>query len=269
MQTLARKEQLLANDYVPHIIEVRVNAPRAGLAVLSDIHQGLNNRKLLKESVDFLLGLGPNVKVIVGGDCTNSNTRHSKGNPIEEWASGDKQITYLVEDIKPLFESGQLVGILGGNHPDRIFQETFINLEMMVACLLGDRELYKGSQGICYFNVNKILYTHYIMHKASRKEHGYDYFNADVTWTEHFHKPSCKPKVIVDHNKFAKKPVVKECWDIYNGSFQLNPNYAKQSGFRPYLPGFFVVEMGGESRSITPFIDHQLADLITRGYSIG
>ena len=107
------------------------------------------------------------------------------------------------------------------------------------------------------------------MHKGNRKEHGYDYFNADVTWMEHFHKPSAKPKIVVEHNKYAKKPMVKECWDIYNGSFQLNPNYAKQAGFRPYLPGFFITEMGGEHRSITPFLDHQLSDLITRGYSIG
>ena len=105
--------------------------------------------------------------------------------------------------------------------------------------------------------------------RNNRKEHGYDYFNADVTWMEHFHKPSAKPKIVVEHNKYAKKPIVKECWDIYNGSFQLNPNYAKQAGFRPYLPGFFIAEMGGEHRSITPFLDHQLSDLITRGYSIG
>ena len=195
--------------------------------------------------MEFLVSLGPNVKVWLGGDSTNTVTRGSKGVPVEEWASGDHQVYALCEDIAPLVNSGQLIGISSGNHPNRVYNESFITLEMMIACLLGNKELYKGDQGIVYFNVNKNLYTHYIMHKAMRKEFAYDYFNADVTWMEHYHKPSAKSKVIVEHNKYNKKPIVKECWDIYNGSFQTYPKYAKQAGFRPCLPGFFITEMSG------------------------
>ena len=271
MQRLAIKQQLMANEYLPHIMEVRVNADRAYLAVLSDVHEGLNNRKLLVNSVDFLISLGPTCKVVLGGDSTNSNTRHSKGCPTEEWASGDNQIEALVNDISPLVKSGQLIGILSGNHPNRVYQETYITLEMMVACLLGDRNLYKGPIGLVYFNVNKNLYVHHIMHKGNKREHGYDFFNADVTWIEHFHKPSAKPKIIVEHNKYNKTPIMKECWDIFNGSFQTMPDYAKRSGYRPYLPGFFITEMSGvpSARGVVPFIDHQLADMIDRGYVVG
>lgn len=271
MQSLSQKKKILAAEFSQHVVEVRVNAARAGLAVLSDIHQGLNDRKFLQQTVKFLLSLGPNVKVWLGGDSTNSNTRNSKGNVLEEWASGDGQIYSLVEDIKPLVDSGQLIGISSGNHPHRVFNEAFITVEMMIACLLGDKGLYKGDQGIVYFNVNKNLYTHYIQHKAMKKENAYDYFNADVTWIEHYHKPSCKPKVIVEHNKYNKQPIVKECWEIFNGSFQTFPAYAKQAGYRPCLPGFFITEMSGMQNNwgVIPYLDHQLHDLVERGYEIG
>lgn len=270
MPILQQKEKLLAQEFSSHIVEVRVNAEKAGFAVLSDVHEGLNNQKLFKQSVDFLLSLGQNVKVWLGGDATNTCTRNSKGDPLEEWATGDEQIYSLVNDIKPLVDSGQLIGISNGNHPHRVYNESFITLEAMIACLLGDRKLYKGDQGLIYFNVNKNLYVHYIMHKAMRKEFAYDYFNADVTWLEHYHKPSCKPKIIVEHNKYEKKPIVKECWEICNGSFQMYPNYSKQAGYRPSLPGFFITEMSGQknNRGIIPFLDHQLYELVERGYKI-
>jgi len=267
---LAKKQEVMADLFDGHIIEVRVDGKVGALAVLSDIHQGLNDRAMLQKSVDFLLKLGENVKVIVGGDCTNSNTRASKGCPTEEWVSGDGQVQALVDDIMPLKETGQLVGIISGNHTDRVKKDTFINVEMMVACLLGDKSLYKGSQAICYFNVNKNLYVHYLMHRGMKKEHNYDYFNADVTWLEHYHKPSCKSKIIVDHNKYVKKPVVRECWDIFNGSFQGYPEYAKRAGYRPYLPGFYVVEMGGDSNGkwCKPTLDHHLYHSFKNGYRI-
>ena len=54
----------ITEAYRPHVIRTRVDGDRAALTVLSDIHQGLNERKLLKDSVDFLLSLGERCKVV-------------------------------------------------------------------------------------------------------------------------------------------------------------------------------------------------------------
>ena len=83
--------------------------------------------------------------------------------------------------------------------------------------------LYKGEFGLLYFNVNKNCYVHHILHKNRKTKNYYDYFNADVTWFEHFHEPSAVPKVAIEHNKYTKKPIVKEVWELRQSSFQTFP----------------------------------------------
>ena len=262
-------EKELSNSYLQHVMKVRVEGDRGALVVLSDIHQGLNNRKYLQETVDFLAGLGERCKVVIGGDATNTVTRSSKGTVIDEWATGDDQILTLAEDIRPLYDNNQLIGILSGNHPQRAFNETYITIEMMIASILGDRSLYKGSMGIVYFNVNKNMYVHHIIHKHRTTEGAYDYFSADVNWFEHKHKPLVRPKVIIEHNKYAKVPVVKQCYDIYQPSFQGYPDYAKQAGYRPSLSGYYLCEMTGDvnHRAVTPYLGDTYKTLIDNGYT--
>ncbi|EKU78740.1 hypothetical protein [Veillonella seminalis] len=253
----------LEDAYLPHIIECRVNAPYASLAVLSDIHQGLNNRSYLQRNIENLLKLGENCKVIIGGDSTNTTTKHSKGDVLEEWAVGDNQILALADDIKPLYETGQLIGILSGNHGDRAYNDAYISPEMMVASLLGDRDIYKGGFGIVYFNVNKNCYVHHILHKNKKARNYYDYFNADCTWFEHYHEPSAVPKIAIEHNKYVKRPTVKQVWELRQSSFQVFPQYAKNSGFRPRLAGYWIAEMTGDDKNkkVTPFMNDTYFDI--------
>ena len=263
------KEQIkiLETSLQPNIMTCRVEGPVAVLAVLSDIHQGLNNRDYFKRTVDNLLKLGDMCKVVIGGDSTNTVTKHSKGDVLEESLVGDKQILELVEDIRPLYESGQLLGIISGNHGNRAYNDAYITPEMMTASLLGDRSLYKGEFGIVYYNVNKNCYVHHILHKHKRTKNYYDYFNADVTWFEHFHEPYAVPKVAIEHNKYTKKPIAKQVWELHQSSFQVNPTYLKASGIRPSLSGFWVAEMTGNDKDkrVTPYMGDTYFDLMERG----
>ena len=220
--------------------------------------------------MDFLLDLGPRCKVVLGGDATNTTTRTSKGNVLEEWASGEEQILTLADDIRPLKDSGQLVAITSGNHPNRMYNDVFVNPEMMIASILGDRTLYIGEMGIIYFNVNNNLYVHYILHRHRKTEGYYDYFNADVTWLEHFHAPKAVPSVIIEHNKYQKKPIAKQVWSLWQGSFQEYPNYSKASGNRPLLTGYWLCEMTGndKKKEVTPYLDHTYRGMIEGGYRL-
>jgi hypothetical protein len=259
---------LLTKSFEDNIIKCRVSGDRGALAVLSDVHQGLNDRKYLQDTVKFLLSLGDRCKVILGGDSTNTTTKNSKGNVLEEWCSGSEQIYTLVDDMRPLYESGQLIGIIEGNHPKRAYNEAYITIEEMIASLLGDKSLYKGSMGVVYFNVNDNLYVHQILHKHRSVEGAYDYFSADVNWYEHKHKPMTRPRVRIEHNKFVKKPVAKQVWDIYQSSFQVFPDYAKSSGYKPSVSGYYICEMTGDrhNRMATPYFDSDYINLIKSGY---
>lgn len=193
------KIKSLEDSYKPHIVTCRLNTDYAQLAVLSDVHEGLNNRAYLKQTVNNLLNLGSNCKVILGGDSTNTTTKHSKGSVLEESLVGDEQVYALVEDIQPLYDSGQLIGVIGGNHGARAYNDAYISVEQMICALLGDRSLYKG----------EYCYVHHILHKNRRTKNYYDYFNADVTWFEHFHEPSATPKIAIEHNKYSKNLSLK------------------------------------------------------------
>lgn len=264
------QEKVISETLKQHVIKTRVEADYGYLAVLSDIHEGLNCREYFKQEVEFLNNLPDNVKVIIGGDATNTVTANSKGNVIEETLSGDKQIYALVEDIKPLYESGKLIGILSGNHPDRVYNDTYICIEGIVATLLGDPTLYKGSQGIVYFNVNKNCYVHYILHRHMARQDAYDFLNADCLWKEHRHAPQATPKIVVQHNLFAKCPVARTVWEVKQPSFQAYPDYIRKSGGRPLPMGYYICQMSGDSkdRFLNPMWNEQFKQAINAGFTV-
>jgi len=255
---------MLEDRLAPHIVKYRVNDDKAFLVVLSDLHQGLNDRKTLQRTVQFILTV-PNCYVILGGDATNTITRGSKGDITEEWASGTEQLYTLVEDLKPLVDNNRLLAVCGnGNHPRRVQDETFISIEMMLATMLGDRSLYKGSMCLIYFNVNKNCYVGAVVHKGSKRDDFFEYMRYDFLIREHFHLYKTIPKLVIDHNKFTKKPIVKVAYDIWNGSYQIMPEYCKMAGYRPQLFGTHFIEMDGKEHTMKVWTDNDFYDIMNR-----
>lgn len=268
MILLPKKEKLIEEALERHIKAIRVNADVAWLAVLSDIHQGANNRDYFKWMVDVIMQI-PNCYVVVGGDSTNSVTRNSKGNIRDEWAHGDEQILTLADDIKPLIDADRVIGIMGsGNHAARVVDEAFISPEMLLACMVGRRDLFLGEIALLYFNARKNCYVHGIVHQGAKRADYFDYMRCDVLWREHFHLNKVEPKLVIDHNRFTKKPVVRTTYEIWNGSYQGYPDYAKFKGYRPQALGSYIVEMSGvkEGRDIKVWSDVDLISAINKGY---
>lgn len=267
---MIKQERLISETFKQHVMKTRVEGNYGYLAVLSDIHMGLNGREYLQQELKFLNSLPDNVKVVVGGDATNTTTKNSKGSIREETLVGDEQVYALYEDLKPLYNSGKLLGITSGNHPNRVYNETYISIEGFVATLLGDKSLFKGSQGVVYFNVNKNCYVHYIVHKHTQRKDAYDYFNADATWKEHLHRPEVTPKIAVSHNLFAKTPVARVCYEIKQPAFQVYPDYVQKSGGRPLPLGYYICQMSGDihDRRLTPIWNEDFKRLLDCGMKL-
>ena len=152
---MLNKEQIASEKLNSHLFTHRINADKAFIVVLSDIHEGINHRAYFKSIIDFILTI-PNCYVIIGGDSINASIRGSKGNTTEEWSSGDKQIYDLVDDLKPLVDDNRIIAIgEDGNHNDRIYNDAYISVNKMIAILLGIREKYTGNMCIGMINVNK------------------------------------------------------------------------------------------------------------------
>lgn len=268
---MIQAENLFQEEYAKSCVSQRVSAPSAYFVNIADLHYGLNHRKYFLQWLEFLMSI-PNLYFGLGGDAGNGVTRGSKGNPLEEWASGSQQLYALAEDLKPIVKENRLLYIIKGNHwAGRLQDETFTIPEELLAWLLGKPELYKGSQAITYFNVNKNCYVNFTQHKSpksTKKASTFHWVNADISWREHYHENSWESKVVMEHNKYTKKPIIKEVYEINSGHWQVLPTYCADIGMRPVLPGCWIAEMSGEKRNINIWSNNQLYEMVKRGYKL-
>ncbi len=265
---MLNKEQIASEKLNSHLFTHRINADKAFIVVLSDIHEGINHRAYFKSIIDFILTI-PNCYVIIGGDSINASIRGSKGNTTEEWSSGDKQIYDLVDDLKPLVDDNRIIAIgEDGNHNDRIYNDAYISVNKMIAILLGIREKYTGNMCIGMINVNKCCYTLSIIHKNRKTNNYYEYQRVDLLIKEHWHdlKYECKP--VFDFNKTAKTISLVPTYEIYNGSFLNLPDYGMKAGYRPQFMGTYFIELSGKDRNISIWEDNKLYMAIKGGYKV-
>lgn len=259
---------LVSKSYEKSVCNVRVNADRAYFINLADLHYGLNHRGLVLQWLEYLYNI-PNLYIGLGGDAGNGVTRGSKGNPLEEWASGSQQLYALAKDLKPWVESDRLLYIIKGNHlAGRMEDDTFHTPEELLAYILGKPELFKGSQAFVYFNVNKNCYVHFAQHKSPKKKDHFAWINADVTWREHTHENAYNRSLVMEHNKYAKHPIIKEVLEINSGHWQIVPEYTKYNGYRPTPTGCWITEMSGTGRDIRVWSNEDLLHMSERGYNL-
>lgn len=265
---MLNKEQIASKRLNHNLFTHRINSDKAFIVVLSDIHEGINNRDYFISIINFILSI-PNCYVIIGGDSINASIRGSKGNTREEWSSGDKQIYDLVDDLKPLVENNRIIAIgEDGNHNDRIYNDAYISVNKMIAVLLGIPEKYTGNMCIGMINVNKCCYTISIIHKNRKTNNYYEYQRVDVLIKEHWHdlKYECKP--VFEFNKTAKTISLVPTYEIYNGSFLNIPDYAMKAGYRPQFMGTYFIELSGKERNISVWEDNKLYQAIKGGYKV-
>lgn len=238
---LKNKAEYIEDDLREHIVTFRTEADVAYFVNLGDIHWGLCNKELFIGTFKYLMSI-PNLYVGIGGDAGNGATRVSKSDPLEEWSTGDNQIYELAELMKPY--SDRILYIIEGNHwAGRVKHEVYFTPEKMLATLLGKPELYKEEFCFLYFNVGKNCFVHFVQHMSPKKDGVWDWINADVTWREHHHQKYVKEKVIIEHNKFEKIPVPKIVYEVWCGTFQGYPSYAKYKGYRVGISGCYICEM--------------------------
>ena len=265
---MLNKEQIASEKLNSHLFTHRINADKAFIVVLSDIHEGINHRAYFKSIIDFILTI-PNCYVIIGGDSINASIRGSKGNTTEEWSSGDKQIYDLVDDLKSLVDDNRIIAIgEDGNHNDRIYNDAYISVNKMIAILLGIREKYTGNMCIGMINVNKCCYTLSIIHKNRKTNNYYEYQRVDLLIKEHWHDLKYECKAVFDFNKTAKTISLVPTYEIYNGSFLNLPDYGMKAGYRPQFMGTYFIELSGKDRNISIWEDNKLYMAIKGGYKV-
>jgi len=100
------------------------------------------------------------------GDMIELATRHSVGGGVyEQEFAGQTQHEQMVELLRPLAKKGLILGSLQGNHEERVYKESGVNISKALA-----RELdvpYLGDACWNTFRVGKQVYSIYSLHGRS------------------------------------------------------------------------------------------------------
>ena len=258
------KEAILSETLQKNVFSTRIDKDNAYIFTLSDLHVGASSLPYLKSLIEFISNID-NAYVIVSGDLLNNTTKNSVGSVLEEYASGTEQVKLAVELLTPI--KSKIVAIVGsGNHERRSQLDCYITLTEMVATLLGIPEKYTYEFAIGYINCKDVCYIYTDIHKHNRALDYYDYFNADILITEHTHQLNFHEKVVINHNKYTKKPAFKTVYRIENGSALAYPSYSKIGGMKPLPIGMYVVEVSGKKHDIKIWKDSDLYNALERGY---
>jgi len=138
----------------------------AEVVFLGDLHFGSPQFDKIRflDMIDFCFR--NKLYVFLMGDLIEMATRHSVGAAVyEQEFNGQTQYEQMVEWLKPLADAKLILGTLNGNHEERVYKETGINIGKAFA-----RELnvpYLGDACWNLFRVGQQSYSIYSLHGRS------------------------------------------------------------------------------------------------------
>jgi hypothetical protein len=146
-----------------HNLSVPKGKEYAEVIFIGDVHLGSPqfDRKRFEGMIDFCVK--NNVYVMLIGDLIEIGTKTSIGAGVyEQEFSGQTQYEQMVGYLKPLADKKLILGLHTGNHEQRIYQSTGVDISKMMARELGAK--YLGDACWSYFKVGKQSYHIYSLH---------------------------------------------------------------------------------------------------------
>ena len=214
-------------------LKVKPGKDYADLLLIGDVHLGspqFDKPRFLAQ-LDYCLKNG--VYVHLMGDLIEMATRHSIGAGVyEQEMIGQSQYEQMVEWLQPLAKKGLITGLHNGNHEDRVYQLSGINISKAMANALDVP--YLGDACWSVFSVGNQRYTMYSLHgRTGAKFDGTALlalerisasFTADVVAQGHCHKAANASVItqrVVDGQvkEFKKHLVITGSYLKYDGGY--------------------------------------------------
>lgn len=232
------------------------------LLPITDVHLGNRscNVPYFKAYVDHIMNT-PNCVTILNGDLAETATKDSVGAAMfEEDMNIPAQLAALYQILYPLAQAGKILGVIPGNHEQRVQNLIGINPMEMLAEKLNVP--YFGYQAYCIIQVNKINYKISSYHgsgggataaskTASAEKVAKFAPNADLYISGHTHGRQWHEDVIllIDENEadivahrriFAVCGSFMEYWDAY----------AEMKALAPSVTGLMQFELKPDRKEI-------------------
>ncbi len=242
------------------------------LVCISDVHYGnpLCSVKHFMKAIGFILD-NPDVYVILNGDLCESAIKTSKGDIFKQVGSPQDQRDQIIEWLYPIRD--RILGATTGNHEQRIYNDTGIDISCDIAKALGTQYRPEGILVKIMFGSNcgrhpdrYWTYWSYATHgyggartksaKAVKVERVATWIHADVYWMSHDHVVNVAPDVYLLPN--AKGVLDKETgWVsgvitahrkmlIKSNAFLKWGGYSEAGGFPPVDLEPAIVTLSGE-----------------------
>lgn len=241
--------------------ELKVNSKGyAPLLFFGDLHWGYPTcaEDEAREMLDW--ALKEKVYVFLLGDLIDAGLRDSIGDSVyRQKLNPQGQMEAVVELLTPLSKKGLIIGMLTGNHEERITQRTSIDISKLMAKELGVP--YLGYAGWSLIKVGKQNYKLYTTHGAGGSTLPHTKLNAavkvayftdaDIIAYGHLHGLASDIRLIGGIDLRSKQVIMKKQYVVLTGSYlNYHGSYAEMKGFPPAKIGSPKAKFLSETRDV-------------------
>ena len=232
----------------------------SSLILFGDLHLGHPGcdferaERMLKHCVE------KNIYVLGMGDYVEAGLRSSVGDSVYmQNLNPQDQMLEVIDLFTPLVEKNLLVGLLRGNHEERIIKNTSVDIVSLMCKML--KVSYLGAACWNLFYVGKQSYTLYALHGASgaRFEHtklkaisdvSYS-FNADIVAQGHCHACIDDLLLVQTADRTRKMVVEQKKFVVITGHYlKYDDSYAQAKGIPLSKMGSPKIKFYGDKKDI-------------------
>ena len=227
-------------------LEVKAGKDYAEMLLFGDLHYGspFCNLEKAQAMLDYALDHG--IYVFLMGDLIEMATRYSVGGGVYDQISPQRQVDGIIALLMDLAKKGLIVGYLDGNHENRCYKETGIDISKNIC-----RELkipYLGAAGWSLLYVGDQSYTMYAIHGATGARFAQTklkaaidvamFFEADIIAHAHTHDIIINSIEKERVDKVSKSVISRKCHTIVTGHYlSYRGSYAQMKGLPPGKQG--------------------------------
>lgn len=222
---------------------------------LFDMHIGEEacDIEMVEREIEYIKNT-PNAYAVIGGDLMDNTTKNSIGDVYRPKLTPQQQLEQVCAYLKPIKD--KIICMVSGNHEERTWRESGIDLLGCVAMNLGIEKYYLNEGGVVFikFGVKRNdkhkdkgytpnQYTIYVQHgsgggrklggKANRLYDLGDIVDTDVVICGHTHEPLTFKKSIFRVDLTKQTVNEKERLYVNTGSFLKYAKYAQKNGYLP------------------------------------
>jgi len=243
-----------------NLIQTELKTERPIILPISDVHLGSPecNEKYFMEVMEWAYD-NKDVNLILNGDLLEASTRTSVGAGVyEQKQHAGSQLEKMLDILTPFADANRIIGITNGNHEDRIYQMSGVDITRLMANTL-DVPYFKNG-GFFKIKVGPHNYHMYFTHGASgallpytKIKKTYDlarFINVDLYGNGHVHDNQVHTQQYYSINNRSGQVEVQNRYFVITGHYLNWEGYAQMKSLVPSKQGTPKIKLHSDEKMI-------------------